>query len=359
MGINHSTRWLQRGMKGVLTALAVGTALFLLSSPVHAQQSAGEDFNVQVSPSPLVVVLKPGERKTATITVRNLSNHNETLYPALKGFDIDSSSQKITIKDSLPANLEDWISFKQSALTLAAGASQPLEVAYETPKNVGFSYSVAITLNRAPNAANPGSVRLEGGIAVFNLININRPDAVSKLSIEAFSSKKSVYEFLPASFTITVKNEGNIIGQPTGTVFIQRSFDSEEPIATLPLNKADSYVLPGTARPLTVTWEDGFPRYVTKTEAANAEPVTKLTWNWSGANHLRFGRYVAKVVLVYNDGQRDVPVTFSKTFWVIPWRLIAGLVLLLALVIVGIVASGWLGFKAAKKVKHKVKRHEK
>jgi hypothetical protein len=64
-------------------------------------------------------------------------------------------------------------------------------------------------------------------------------------------------------------------------------------------------------------------------------------------------------VLVYSDGERDVPVTMSKTFWVIPWRLIAGVVLLLALVVVGIVASGWLGFKAAKKVKHKVGRHAK
>ena len=342
---------MHRCTQGVLAILFASTALFPAIS-----YAAGDDFNVQVSPSPLVVALRPGEHKVATITVRNLTAHPETLYPSLKGFDIDDKTQAISVKDSLPANLKEWISFKQPSLTLGPGAAAPLDVVYSAPNDVGFSYSLAIVLSRAPSLAANGSVRLQGAVAVFNLINIDRPDAVSSLSIQSLTVSRSMYEFLPATFNVTVKNNGNIIGQPGGTLFIQRSFDDNSPLATIALNPAESYVLPGKSRTFTLSWGAGFPRYVTTKTADNTAPSNTLSWNWKDLNDLRFGRYTAKAVLVYSNGQRDQAVTASTNFWVIPWRLIGGSILLLALIAMGLAASGWLGFKAAKKVKGKVGR---
>ncbi|MBA3757574.1 hypothetical protein H0X09_01800, partial [Candidatus Saccharibacteria bacterium] len=51
---------------------------------------------------------------------------------------------------------------------------------------------------------------------------------------------------------------------------------------------------------------------------------------------LRFGHYTADLVLVYNDGQRDVPVTASVSFWVVPWRLL-GVIFGLAVLIVALI----------------------
>lgn len=336
----------------MLAVVAASTVLF----PALAG-AADESFNVQVSPSPLVVTVKPGEYKTTAVTVRNLTAHNETLYPALKGFEVDAKTSAINITDTLPANLAEWVSFKQSVVHLGPGGSQTLDVMYATPKNVGFSYSLAIVLGRQPATAKSGSVRLEGAVALFNLINVDRPDAVSKLDVVSLASKRGMYEFLPAQFTLTVANKGNIIGQPSGTLFIQRSFDDEVPLATIPLNRAEGYVLPGIPRGFTLTWADGFPHYVASQPVDNAEPETSLSWGWKDTGGLRFGKYVAKAVLVYNDGQRDVAVTASTTFWVIPWRLLGAAILVVALIVMGIAASGWLGFKAARKVRGKAGKH--
>jgi hypothetical protein len=39
---------------------------------------------------------------------------------------------------------------------------------------------------------------------------------------------------------------------------------------------------------------------------------------------LRWGKYTANLLLVYDDGTKDVPIEGTLSFWVIPWRLIFG-----------------------------------
>jgi ABC-type glycerol-3-phosphate transport system permease component len=42
---------------------------------------------------------------------------------------------------------------------------------------------------------------------------------------------------------------------------------------------------------------------------------------------LRFGKYTAKMLLVFDDGARDVPIEGVVSFWVIPWRLFIAAIL--------------------------------
>jgi hypothetical protein len=311
---------------------------------VHA---AGNDFNIQVSPSPLVVTLAPGKQQTTTLAVRNFSTHSETLYPKLNGFTISKSSKDIKLLEQTPAGLADWVSFSTPSITVPAGATKNLDIVFNTPGNVGFSYSTAITLSRKPNPTlRTDGVHLEGTIAVFCLININRPDAKRQFFIDHFKSVQSHYQYLPANFELTVRNNGNIIDAPKGTLFIQRSFDSSKPIATVQLNTGNNYVLPGTSRTFTATWNNGFPSYTT-----DADGNRHLTWDWKRIGDLRFGRYVAKVVVIYNDGKRDVPLISSYTFWVIPWALIGIVTVTITILAMGIVGWGKVILSGTKKVK--------
>jgi hypothetical protein len=127
---------------------------------------------------------------------------------------------------------------------------------------------------------------------------------------------------LPASFSIKLKNTGNTIVQPYGNIYIQRTASSLQPLAVLPLNANGAYILPGTSRALPVKWQDGFPLFVSSQPAANAKPQQHLQWDWGKAQNFRFGHYTAKLVAVYNDGHRDVPVEAVVGFWVIPWKLL-------------------------------------
>jgi hypothetical protein len=330
MLFNHVHHWLQR--KGIWAVTAI--ALIVLSWPGSVGAASG-DFNVQVSPSPVVVTLTPGKQQTSTLTVRNLTNHPETLYPKLSGFEVDKTSKNVKLLDEVPLGVAEWVSFKSPSVTIAPGGTQTLEITYNPPKDAGFSYSVAITLSRDQNATIPqDGVQLRGAIAVFCLINIDRPDAKRALTIESFTGDKSSYQFLPATFTLTVKNTGNTISQPKGTLYIQRSFDSTKPIATYSLNTGNNYVLPGTSREFKNEWNSGFPLYV-----KDKDGKRHVSWDWKHLSDLRFGKYTAKVVMVYNDGKRDVPVITSYSFWVIPWTLI--LILLIIAVILGMGIFGW------------------
>jgi hypothetical protein len=44
------------------------------------------------------------------------------------------------------------------------------------------------------------------------------------------------------------------------------------------------------------------------------------------------GHYTAQLLLIYNDGTRDVPISGSLSFWVIPWRLIGAVLALIGLI---------------------------
>ena len=76
--------------------------------------------------------------------------------------------------------------------------------------------------------------------------------------------------------------------------------------------------------------------YRTAQAAANTEPERKLVWDWSQVNNLRFGKYTAKLVAVYNDGQRDVPIQTELTFWIIPWRILIAALVVTALLLLGL-----------------------
>src|ERR1700733_2027982 len=252
MRINHIPQWLRSVIKmGPLTAAAILLAVV----PLHKAHAAGNSFNVQVSPSPLVVNLTPGQTQTAVITIRNFSDHQESLQPNLTGIKVSPDSKQVQLHQVLPGDIANWMHFSASTITLGPGATAPLTVTFNTPQDVGFSYSVAITLTSTNTTQTPGGTGVKPQVVVFALININRTDAVSKLAIASFTSDKSRYAFLPATFSLTVKNPGNIIGQPVGNIFIQRSYNDTKPIATLPLNADGRYVLPDISRTFAASWD--------------------------------------------------------------------------------------------------------
>src|SRR5262245_453439 len=100
MASNHESGWLQKiGIGFVVLVIGLGTCMAFVS-PVHAQQSDENEFDIQVTPAILPITLKPGVTKKVTLGVRNLSNHPETLTPRLSGFTIDKQSQKVELNNT-------------------------------------------------------------------------------------------------------------------------------------------------------------------------------------------------------------------------------------------------------------------
>jgi len=326
--------------------------VFLVTQPASAETNDG--FKIQASPSPLVLTLTPGQSQTTELTIRNFGGHTETLHPILRSFTTSSDSKTITINGSAPADISSWVTFGQNHITVNPGSEQKLPIRYQVPATAGFSYSFAILLEREQQAAQtPGAATFEASIAVFNLLNINRADAKASMSVDAFQTDKKRYEFLPISFSVKTHNAGNVIGRPTGTIFIQRNADDATPIATLPINDSGGYILPDKSRAFTSTWDSGFPRFVTIKASESGNPSLRLEWNWKELNQVRIGHYVAKAVVVYNDGSRDVPLVVTHGFWVMPWRLLGILLGITLILLAGLAAIFWQSYKLFRKVRRR------
>ena len=319
--------------------LLLGIATFALlfgvaGRSLHAHAQSG-GFALQVTPSPIVETIEPGTTKTVELKIRNQNTQSETLKMGLRAFTINSSTGEVELKNDEPQDVVGWVSFANPVFTVSAGEWYTQKITFAVPANAGFTYSFAITISRnAPTKEQGGKTSIEGSVAVFALLSTNRPDALRKLEIASFSSKKKVYDYLPASFTLQLKNSGNTIIQPGGNIYIQRTSNSAAPLATMPVNEKSAYILPNVTRSMQAEWSAGFPVYKTVDAQTGKK---KLTWDWSTLQNFRIGHYVAKAVVIYNDGNRDVPTQAEIDFWVIPWKIISIAVVALGLVTVGIV----------------------
>ena len=320
----------------VLTlGVAVAAVAFMTLPRPTAAQSTGP-FSIQVTPSPLVTTLKPGETTNLELKVRNAGATTEELKIAPRTFKVSGDSQDLQISDDQEPEIAKWFKFSPQTFTVSSGQTTTIKITIAVPKEAGFSYAFAMVISRANATPQQlGGQSIKASVAVFALLNVDRPGAVRSLEISKFTSSKKSYEYLPAEFEIEFKNTGNTIVQPAGTLFIQRGSDDKKPIDTLEVNDAGSYILPGTTRTLKMTWDNGFLVYQPKTDDVG-NTTQELVWNWNKFGDMRFGQYTAKLVAIYNDGYRDVPLTAEATFWVFPWMIALGVLVVLALLVFGV-----------------------
>jgi archaellum component FlaF (FlaF/FlaG flagellin family) len=318
-----------------LIGIVLGTACLSLIIAGRSVAAAEGEFSLQISPSPLVATIKPGQATPLELKIRNNGSQPESLKIAPRKFKVNSKGEELQLDDTQPSDIADWISFDTPKFTIQPGQTSTVKMTINAPKEAGFSYSLALVINRTDETRDLRTGRiLKGSIAIFALLNVDRPGAVRELTLTRFTATGSVYDHLPVRFQIELKNTGNTIAQPAGNIFVQRGANDKTPIDVLPVNKNSSYILPGVTRTLTVDWDNGFEVERTTNEGGIAKK--QIDWNWNNLASLRFGPYTAKLVAIYNDGHRDVPIEAETSFWVIPWFLLLGGLLLIGLVGIGL-----------------------
>ncbi len=316
------------------TLIVVGLILSSLSAIAHAANSAPVGtFNLQVTPSPLVETVKPGTKTTLQLKIRNVGTGTENLKIVPRSFRYDSATGKVQLDDKTPPQIASWLTFAAPTFTIQPGQWFTEQIAVNIPKTAGFSYSFALEISRqkilqAPTAGHA----INGSVAVFALLNVDRPDAKSELKVVNFTADKKLYEYPPVTLAVRFNNTGNTILQPSGNIFVQRGVTAKTPMATLAVNAKDSYILPGTQRSMSATWNSGFATYQSTTNS-NGSVTKHLVVDWQKFAQFRIGKYTASLVAVYNDNGRDVPVQGTVTFWIIPWRAIIGALLVIALLV--------------------------
>ncbi len=300
-------------------------------------------LSLLTSPLPLLMKTTPGVPVTTDIKLRNTGTGEETLKISLMKFEAYEDTGKPALMDPEPGDdFLKWVKFSEDTFKIAPGEWKTVQATITPPKEAAFGYYYAFVFARANENLSPEERRtaLNGGTAVLGLLDVDVPGAKKEIALDKFSLNKKVYEFLPATFSVTLENKGNIHGAPRGNIFIDKG--DEKDIALLEVNKEKGNILPSSKRTFEATWDDGFPKYVPKIvdgkEVKNnkGETEMELKWNWSDLSKIRFGHYNAKVLMIYDDGAHDVPVEGEVSFWVIPWRIIGGALIIFIVLLLGL-----------------------
>jgi len=321
-------------------AVAILFLLLVLPGQVRAQEAG---LSLVTSPLPINLVTEPGKTVTTELRVKNNGSQPETLKIDLMKFRAYEETGKPQLLEREPSDdFLGWVTFSEPVFTSVPEEWKTITATFTVPESASFGYYYAFVFSRAEDADIEASrqTAVVGGTAVLVLLEARVPGASREIEVTEFSTDRKFYEFLPATFNVKLRNSGNVHISPRGNIFVEQG--NTKNIALLEVNSERGNILPQSSRIFQASWKDGFPVYEQQTEDGrvvfdeNGETVEKLKWDWNDASKLRYGKYRAQLVLVYDDGARDVPIEGEVSFWVIPWRLLLGLAVILLFFFLGI-----------------------
>jgi hypothetical protein len=257
------------------------------------------------------------------------------------------NGQALIIQPSPNDPTASWVSFSPVSFTAQPGVWTPVKMTINLPKTAQLGYYYAVIFSPDIASTHSNKTVIKGSNGVLVLVDTQSANEKRLVNIANFSVSKKVYEYLPATFNVSIHNSGNIYLAPFGNIYISRNSAFTSSIAALDVNTAGGNVLPNSSRNFQATWSDGFPVFQSKTldgqvvNDKSGKPIQQLKWNTNHLNKLRFGKYYAKLTLIYNNGKVVIPITSVVSFWVLPWKLIAVLIA----VILFITILGWFGRK--------------
>jgi hypothetical protein len=306
------------------------------------------DFNLTTSPLPVTLTTTPGGTISSDLRVQNSGTTPVQLKVNLLKFKANGENgQPQLLQRETGDDFFDWVTFSKASFLAEPGVWNTVTMTIATPTTAAFGYYYAVVFsedNSSQPTTAPNANTLSGATATLVLLDVQAPGAKRQLDLVSFSTDKKLYEYLPTTFNIRVNNSGNVHAVPIGNIYISR--DHKNTIAVLNVNEAAGNILPDSSRTFQTNWEDGFPVYTVKRDNGqivsdkNGNPEQQLNWDFSKISNLRFGRYYAHLLLIYDDGTKDIPLEAEVSFWVVPWKMLPLVLLVVIMIFVGIWSTG-------------------
>lgn len=282
-----------------------------LSSPaVFAQNTQTQGQALEIAPPVITLSSDPGKTVKTTINLRDVSSSSLVVTNEINDFTAAGldGTPKIMFDDETagPYSLRAWISpVPQLLLKPREVKELPITITVPEDASPGAHYGVIRFTGTPPDLDSTG-VSLSASLGALVLLKVNG-DIKEGLSLTQFSvSHKGkpgpVFESTPLQFSQQIKNTGNMFEAPTGYVTIKNMFG--KPIAAVNINLEKRNVLPASTRQFTGS----------------------LDKSVIGTRRL-FGRYTAQLHLTYGTNKQVLESSLS--FWVIPFKIIAGIIILL------------------------------
>lgn len=298
-------------------------------TPLNVQAAPTSGINVSISPTFLNLVTDPGKEVVGKFTVRNNNSFTEYFQMDIAKFEQVSGGKPVLLEVTDKDTFTKWVQFSDQTFFILPNQTKTIKVSITPAEEASLGYYYAFIINRVKeHSSDAQGAVISGSPALLTLLEVNSPNARRELQLVNFKTDGLFYEYLPATFTVTVKNTGNVHIAPKGNIFIDQG--DKKDLAILLPNESRGNVLPQTERDFSVAWNDGMivrePKMVDgrATYDSNGKPVYTTNYDFDKPlSKFRIGKYTANLLLVYDNGERDVPLEASITFWVIPWKLIS------------------------------------
>ncbi len=265
-----------------------------------------------VGPGRAEIEVLPGQTVTYEISISNRISDGRTFELSVEDVagSADGSQAVVLLGESRgPYTVKDYISFPSNTFKLDLGERARIPVTISIPPDAepgGFYGSVLVSTLKeeeeiAANAISRSPIIARIGTLFFITVpgEVQRSGQVKDLSL---LNDQWWYESGPISLAVTYENTGSVHLNPYGELRIKNFFKEE--VGFLELEPW--FALPKSLRSREVRWDREF----------------------------LFGRYVATVYI--NRGYDDVVDEKSIVFWVLPWKIVGGIFLIVFLFVFSI-----------------------
>lgn len=296
--------------------LAVALAALLITNTLPAlAQKAPSGSGLSISPTTTDLTIASGQAKKLDITLKNITVGNITAQAYINDFtsDNNSGSPKIITDPNkkLPTSIRDFV-IGLNDVPLKKGEQKKLSLALQVPTNAspGAYYGI-IRFKAVPageSAPQGGEVALSASVGTIVFITVpgTIKEQVQLTALHVYNDKHEGTFFFrkPSDVGVEVRNLGNGLAKPFGTIELQDMFGKAVYNYQLNNTTPRGNVLPGSSRIFT-------------------DQIKNIS---------KPGRYTIMASVAYGSGSEVL--VLNKTFWYIPgWLLVIILAVLVFLVL--------------------------
>ncbi len=311
------------------------------SSPFIAVQKTPErQINLTVTPTFINLVTDPGVPVSSQVKVQNNTKAREYLKISLAKFSANETGDRPKLEVATPEDkFINWVLFSEAQFVLYPNEQKTIKFTITPSKDAALDYNFAALIERVKEGTDLQKEGISNSTPAFLIIlEVRSPQERKELTLLDFKPSSLWYEYLPTTFNIKFKNTGNVHIIASGEIFIDSAIRKE--VGVVPLNPERGNILPQTTRSYRSSWEDGFISRVPKLYGGTAvidsqgNLIYETKIDWSKNSKFRFGKYTAHLLAVYDNGQQDIPLEATVSFWVIPWKIIVAFLLAVLLLLI-------------------------